>query len=165
MHDTNSKSIHQFKLNALKNGTVNFADFKGKKILLVNVASECGLTPQYAQLEELYREFSDKIVVVGCPANNFGAQEPGTDEQIEHFCTTTYGISFPLTTKISVDGSDMHKLYQFVTKKSENGLQDSTVSWNFQKYVFDENGMLTHVFSPTVHPLEEQVLAALNIQL
>lgn len=141
---------------------MNFADFAGKKILLVNVASECGLTPQYAQLEELYREFSDKIVVVGCPANNFGAQEPGTDEQIYTFCSNIYGISFPMTTKISVTGSDMHELYQFVTQKEQNGLQDSTVSWNFQKYIFDEKGYLTHVFAPTVQPAEEQVLGALG---
>lgn len=162
MQNKTFKSIHEFKINALKGDTLNFADFAGKKILLVNVASQCGLTPQYAQLEELSREFSDKIVVVGCPANNFGAQEPGNDAEIQTFCSTTYGISFPMTTKISVAGSDMHELYQFVTQKEQNGLQDSTVSWNFQKYVFDEAGKLTHVFAPTVQPAEEQVLDALG---
>ena len=157
------KSIHEFQFQGLKGGTVNFADFKGKKIMLVNVASACGLTPQYTQLQEMSEEFKDKIVIVGCPANNFGAQEPGSDEQIEEFCSLKYGVSFPMTTKISVKGDDMHELYQFATQKALNGLEDSEVKWNFQKYIFDEDGMLIKVIAPTVQPADEEVLAALGI--
>lgn len=159
-----STSIHQFRLPALVGeASVDFAQFKGKKILLVNVASKCGLTPQYQQLEEMYEAYGDKIVVVGCPANNFGAQEPGTAEEIQTFCSSTYGVSFPMTTKISVKGEDMHPLYQFVTQKALNGVEDSEVTWNFQKYVFDEEGHLLQVFSPRTEPAEDAVLAALGL--
>lgn len=158
-----TKSIHHFTLNGLKGTSVDFSAFAGRRIMLVNVASQCGLTPQYLQLEELYHEFSEKFVVVACPANNFGAQEPGTDPEIHQFCSTTYGISFPMTTKISVKGDDMHELYQFVTQKEKNGLQDSEVSWNFQKYIFDKKGQLTHVFAPQVEPADERILKALNL--
>ena len=131
--------------------------------MLVNVASECGLTPQYRQLQDLTAEYGDKIVIVGCPANNFGAQEPGTDAQIADFCSLNYGVSFPMTSKISVKGDDMHELYRFVTQKSENGVEDSEVKWNFQKYIFDENGMLVKVIGPTVQPADDEVLNALGL--
>jgi glutathione peroxidase len=157
------KSIHQFQLPELKGGAINFADYKGKKILLVNVASECGLTPQYRQLQDLYAEYSDKIVVVCCPANNFGAQEPGDEKQIASFCSLNYGISFPMTAKISVKGDDMHPLYQFVTQKSENGKEDSEVKWNFQKYVFDEEGYLLGSVAPMKQPADDEVLNLLGI--
>jgi glutathione peroxidase len=157
------KTIHQFQLPGIKGGTISFADFKGKKILLVNVASECGLTPQYQQLQELYANYSDKIVVVGCPANNFGAQEPGDETQIASFCSLNYGISFPMTAKISVKGDDMHPLYQFVTQKSENGKEDSEVKWNFQKYVFDEEGYLLGSVAPMKQPADDEVLNLLGI--
>jgi glutathione peroxidase len=157
------KTIHEFQLPSLKGGTLNFADFKGKKIMLVNVASECGLTPQYRQLQDLNAEYADKIVIIGCPANNFGAQEPGTDAQIAEFCSLNYGVSFPMTSKISVKGDDMHELYRFVTQKSENGVEDSEVKWNFQKYIFDENGILTNVIAPTVQPADDEVLRALGL--
>jgi len=158
-------SIHQFKLKGLNGGEVDFADFKGKKLMVVNVASECGLTPQYTQLEELYEQFQQQITIVGCPANNFGAQEPGTDEQIQTFCSTTYGVTFPMTTKISVKGDDMHPLYQFLTQKAQNGVEDSEVSWNFQKYILDEEGKLLKVISPRTEPADDQVLEPLGIQL
>jgi glutathione peroxidase len=157
------KSIHQFQLPGLKGGTVNFADYKGKKILLVNVASECGLTPQYRQLQDLFAEYSDKIVVLGCPANNFGAQEPGDEAQIASFCSLNYGINFPMTVKISVKGDDMHPLYQFVTQKSENGKEDSEVKWNFQKYIFDEDGYLLGSVAPMKEPADDEVLNLLGI--
>ena len=157
------KSIHEFQLTGLKGGIVNFADFKGKRILLVNVASECGLTPQYRQLQDLYSEFQDRIVVVGCPANNFGAQEPGTEEQIASFCNLNYGVSFPMTAKISVKGEDMHSLYQFVTQKSQNGKEDSEVKWNFQKYIFDENGYLLGTVAPMKEPADDEVLNLLGL--
>lgn len=158
-----AQSIHNFTIKGLKGEEIKFSDYAGKKILLVNVASECGLTPQYAQLEEMYREFSDKFVIVGCPANNFGKQEPGTDAEIQEFCSLNYGVSFPLSTKISVKGKDQHKLYQFVTQKTQNGVQDSEVSWNFQKYVFDEQGFLTTIFDPQTEPASDEVLATLGV--
>lgn len=157
------KTIHDFQLSSLKGAVINFADFKGKKIMIVNVASECGLTPQYRQLQDLNAEYADKIVIVGCPANNFGAQEPGTDAQIAEFCSLNYGVNFPMTSKISVKGDDMHELYRFVTQKSENGVEDSEVKWNFQKYIFDENGILTNVIAPTVQPGDDEVLRALGL--
>jgi len=157
------KSIHQFQLPGLKGATLNFADYKGKKILLVNVASECGLTPQYRQLQDLYAEYSDKIVIVGCPANNFGAQEPGDEAQIASFCSLNYGISFPMTAKISVKGEDMHPLYQFVTQKADNGREDSEVKWNFQKYIFDEDGFLLGTVAPMKQPADDEVLNLLGI--
>lgn len=158
-----AQSIHNLTIKSSKGGEIKFSDYAGKKILLVNVASECGLTPQYAQLEEMYREFSDKLVIVACPANNFGGQEPGTDAEIQQFCALNYQISFPLTTKISVKGSDKHYLYSFVTEKAQNGVQDSEVSWNFQKYVFNEQGFLTHVFEPQTEPASEEILTALDL--
>ncbi|MCP4440656.1 MAG: glutathione peroxidase [Aureispira sp.] len=160
-----ANSIHQFEIEGLKDGQINFADYKGKKILLVNVASECGLTPQYRQLQDLYKATKGQIEIVGCPANNFGAQEPGNDEQIASFCSLNYGITFPMTSKISVKGEDMHPLYQFVTQKSQNGVEDSEVKWNFQKYIFNEEGLLQEVIAPTVEPLDDTVLAALGITL
>lgn len=158
-------SIHDFSLNSLQGTPIDFSAYQGKKILLVNVASQCGLTPQYAQLEALAKVGADQLVVVGCPANNFGAQEPGSDEEIAQFCSTTYGVSFPITTKISVKGQDQHALYQFVTQKEQNGLQDSSVQWNFQKYLFDEQGQLVQVFEPTVEPLDERILAATGVSI
>jgi glutathione peroxidase len=158
-------SIHDFTLNSLQGTPLHFSTYKGKKILLVNVASQCGLTPQYSQLEELAQASGDQLVIIGCPANNFGAQEPGSDEEIAHFCSSNYGVSFPMTTKISVKGPDQHPLYQFATQKEKNGVQDSDVEWNFQKYLFDEQGQLVRVFKPTVEPLDAQILAAAGISL
>jgi len=158
-------SIHQFKLKGLKGDEIDFAQFKGKKLMVVNVASQCGLTPQYTQLEELYERFQDTITIVGCPANNFAGQEPGTDEEIQTFCSTTYGVTFPMTTKISVKGDDMHPLYQFLTQKAANGIEDSEVTWNFQKYILDEEGQLLKVISPRTEPADDSVLNALGIEL
>lgn len=159
------KSIHEFQLDGLTGKPVNFAAFKGKKLMVVNVASECGLTPQYQQLQELYDNFKEHIVIVGCPANNFGGQEPGDSEQIREFCTTNYGIQFPLTQKISVKGKDQHSLYQFLTQEEKNGVADSEVSWNFQKYILDEEGYLIKVVAPTASPFDDEVLEALDINL
>ncbi len=159
------KTIHRFKIKNLNGSIIDFSDYSGKKILLVNVASECGLTPQYLQLQEIYNEFKDQLVIIGCPANNFGGQEPGTDQEIEKFCSLKYNVSFPLTTKISVKGDDIAELYKFVTKKDLNGLEDSEVSWNFQKYLFNEQGELTHIFSPQTEPADEQILSAAGISL
>lgn len=151
-------SIHSFKVKDLSGNEFDFASLKGKKILVVNTASECGLTPQYEQLQEIYEKYQSKnFVIVGFPANNFGAQEPGTNAEIGAFCKKNYGVTFPMMEKISVKGSDMHAVYQFLTQKAKNGLEDNTVEWNFQKYLIDENGHLVDVISPRVLPNDSSI--------
>jgi glutathione peroxidase len=164
MSSTNTgESIHQFKVTDLYGKAFDFASLKGKKILIVNTASECGLTPQYKDLEVIYNKYKDKnFVIVGFPANNFGGQEPGSNQEIANFCKMNYGVSFPMMGKISVKGNDMHPLYQFLTQKNKNGLQDSEVEWNFQKYLLDENGHLVKVLSPRVLPTDESIVAWIN---
>ncbi len=157
------ESIHQFKVTDLYGNEFDFSSLKGKKILIVNTASECGLTPQYKDLEAIYSKYKDKnFVIVGFPANNFGAQEPGTNQEIAQFCKMNYGVTFPMMAKISVKGNDMHPLYQFLTQKSKNGLQDSDVEWNFQKYLLDENGRLVKVLSPRVLPTDDSIVSWIN---
>jgi glutathione peroxidase len=148
------KTIHDFTIPALLGGEINFSDYAGKKILLVNVASFCGLTPQYVQLEELYRLHGEQLVIIGCPANDFANQEPDSPDEIAKFCSTRYDVTFPMTQKITVKGEAQHALYQFATQKAQNGLQDSEVSWNFQKYLFDEKGHLQAVIAPRTEPAE-----------
>lgn len=164
MSSTNTaESIHQFIVTDLYGKAFDFASLKGKKILIVNTASECGLTPQYKDLEVIYNKYKDKnFVIVGFPANNFGGQEPGSNQEIANFCKMNYGVSFPMMGKISVKGNDMHPLYQFLTQKNKNGLQDSEVEWNFQKYLLDENGHLVKVLSPRVLPTDESIVAWIN---
>ena len=146
-----AETIYQFKVEDLDGNAFDFSTLKGKKILVVNTASECGLTPQYEQLQAIYEKYKDKnFVIVGFPANNFGSQEPGTNAQIATFCQKNYGVSFPMMSKISVKGKDMHAVYQFLTQKAKNGLQDSDVEWNFQKYLINENGELAKVVLPRV---------------
>ncbi len=154
-------SIYSFKVESIRGELIDFSAFKGKKILIVNVASECGLTPQYAQLQDLYTEFKDKLTVIGFPANNFGGQEPGTNAEIQTFCSVKFGVGFPMAAKISVTGKDQHPLYQWLTQKSANGLKDSEVSWNFQKYLINEEGQLIRVFEPAVEPCSEELIAAI----
>jgi len=160
---TKQESIHQFKVSDLYGKEFDFSTLKGKKILVVNTASECGLTPQYKDLEAIYSKYKDKnFVIVGFPANNFGGQEPGSNQEIAKFCQMNYGVSFPMMGKISVKGNDMHPLYQFLTQKSKNGLQDSEVEWNFQKYLLDENGHLVKVLSPRVLPTDDAIVSWIN---
>ncbi|WP_420572865.1 glutathione peroxidase [Kordia sp.] len=152
-------SIHQFTVKDIAGNDFKLANLKGKKVMFVNTASECGLTPQYEQLQEVYETFKDKdFTIVGFPANNFGAQEPGSDQQIAKFCKANYGVTFPMMSKISVKGSDMHEVYQFLTQKSQNGLEDSDVAWNFQKYLVNANGELEKVISPQTLPNDEAVI-------
>lgn len=152
------ETIYQFKVEDLSGNTFDFSTLKGKKILVVNTASECGLTPQYEQLQAIYEKYKDKnFVIVGFPANNFGAQEPGTNQEIATFCQQNFGVSFPMMAKISVKGGDMHSVYQFLTLKSKNGLQDSEVQWNFQKYLINENGELAKVVSPRTLPTDAEI--------
>lgn len=153
------ESIYQFQVEDLHGETFDFSDLKGKKLMIVNTASECGLTPQYEQLQFLYESFKDEgFVIVGFPANNFGGQEPGSDEEIAAFCEQNYGVSFPMMTKISVKGEDMHPIYQFLTQQARNGLEDSEVQWNFQKYLIDEQGHLVEVIEPKVLPVDERIV-------
>lgn len=154
-----TKSIYQYKVKDISGNDFDLSSLKGKKVMIVNTASECGLTPQYKQLEELYKTFKSKdFVIIGFPANNFGAQEPGSNEKIAAFCSKNYGVTFPMMSKISVKGADMDPLYQFLTEKSKNGFQDSEVKWNFQKYLIDENGHLVKVIPPTTLPNDEVIV-------
>lgn len=153
------QTIYQFKVEDLSGKEFDFASLKGKKIMIVNTASKCGLTPQYKDLETIYEQFKDKnFVIVGFPANNFASQEPGTNEDIAAFCQLNYGVSFPMMGKISVKGDDMHEIYQFLTQKSKNGLQDSEVAWNFQKYLLNEKGELVKVISPKTLPTDQEII-------
>lgn len=154
-----TETIYQFKVSDLTGSEFDFATLKGKKILIVNTASKCGLTPQYEGLEKIYKEYGDQnFVVVGFPANNFAGQEPGSNEEIGAFCQKNYGVTFPMMEKISVKGNDMHELYQFLTQKSRNGLQDSEVQWNFQKYLINENGQLEKVIDPKTSPTDAEIV-------
>lgn len=153
------ETIYQFKVEDLSGDSFDFSTLKGKKILLVNTASECGLTPQYEELQAIYEKYKDKnFVIVGFPANNFGSQEPGSNAQIATFCQKNYGVSFPMMAKISVKGGDMHPVYQFLTQKAKNGLEDSEVQWNFQKYLINENGELAKVVSPRTLPTDAEII-------
>jgi glutathione peroxidase len=153
------ETIYQFKVQDLAGDEFDFATLKGKKIIIVNTASECGLTPQYEQLQAVYNQYKDQnLVIVGFPANNFGAQEPGSNAQIASFCQKNYGVTFPMMAKISVKGSDMHPLYQFLTQKTKNGLEDSNVQWNFQKYLINANGELEKVVAPSILPTDTEII-------
>jgi glutathione peroxidase len=157
------QSIHQFKVTDLKGKEFDFSTLKGKKILVVNTASKCGLTPQYKELQALYEKFKDQnFVIVGFPANNFMSQEPGSNEEIATFCEANYGVTFPMMSKISVKGKDKHPLYQFLTEKSKNGLEDNDVEWNFQKYLINEKGELEKVISPRTSPSDASIIQWIN---
>ncbi|MFH6989745.1 glutathione peroxidase [Flavobacterium collinsii] len=153
------ETIYQFKVEDLSGDTFDFASLKGKKVMIVNTASKCGLTPQYKDLEAIYKEHKDKgFVIVGFPANNFASQEPGTNKEIETFCQQNYGVTFPMMDKVSVKGNDMCEVYKFLTQKSKNGLQDSEVEWNFQKYLINEKGELVKVIKPRTLPTDPEVI-------
>ena len=155
----NNTSIYQFKVEDLSGNTFDFASLKGKKILIVNTASKCGYTPQYEQLEAIYNKYKNKnLVIIGFPANNFMWQEPGTNAEIATFCKSKYGVTFPMMAKISVKGKDIHPIYQFLTQKKLNGVLDSKVEWNFQKYLINEKGQLEQVYMSGVKPNDEKII-------
>lgn len=159
-HMKTRESIHQFKVNDINGEEFDFSTLKGKKVMIVNTASKCGLTPQYEKLEALYRQYKDdNFIIIGFPANNFMSQEPGTNEEIQQFCQKNYGVTFPMMSKISVKGKNMHEIYKFLTSKSHNGLEDNQVSWNFQKYLIDENGFLVKVISPRTQPDDPEIIS------
>ena len=155
------KSIHEFKVEALDGSKIDFALFKGKKILIVNTASQCGYTPQYEGLQKLYEQYKDKLVIVGFPANNFGAQEPGTNAEIKEFCKKNYGVSFPMAAKVSVKGDDMAPIYKWLCNKSENGVMDAEIKWNFGKFLLDEKGVLITYFTSKITPMSEEITTKL----
>ncbi|HHS96140.1 MAG TPA: glutathione peroxidase [Phaeodactylibacter sp.] len=155
---TDFKNIYQFKVRGLTSGEINFADYKGKKIMIVNVASECGFTPQYQQLQELHEQCGDRIQIIAFPCNDFGQQEPAEPQDIQQFCATRYKVSFPLAEKVNIKGTDPHPIYQWLTRKELNGVLNSEVEWNFQKYLIDEKGQLLKSCPPAMSPIDESIL-------
>lgn len=152
-------SFYELKSKTIEGEDFNFSDLKGKKVLIVNTASECGYTPQYKDLEQLYQLYKNKnFVIIGFPANNFGHQEPGTNVEIKEFCTKNYGVSFPMMEKISAKGDDMDAVYKWLTDKKLNGKMDSSVKWNFQKYLIDENGNLVDIAYSTEKPMSDKIV-------
>lgn len=155
----NSASIYQFKVEDIEGNEFDFATLKGKKMMIVNTASACGLTPQYAQLQQVYEKYkNENFVIIGFPSNDFASQEPGTNTEIATFCQKNYGVTFPMMAKISVKGTNIHPIYSFLTQKSKNGGQDSEVQWNFQKYLINENGFLEQVISPKILPNDTVII-------
>jgi glutathione peroxidase len=157
-----SKSIHSFQVESLEGGTINLSDFKGKKILIVNTASECGYTPQYKELQQLYDAYREKLVVIGFPCNDFGQQEPGDNAAIKSFCTKNYGVTFPLAAKTTVKGSSIAPIYAFLTRKVNNGVMDAEINWNFNKFLLDENGLLLQKFGSSVKPMSQEITSLLQ---
>lgn len=153
------QNLYQFKVTDLSGNEYDFASLKGKKVMIVNTASKCGLTPQYKDLQAIYDQYKDQnFVIVGFPANNFMEQEPGNNEEIATFCERNYGVTFPMMDKISVKGDDMAPIYQFLTQKDKNGVQDSEVEWNFQKYLLNEKGEVVKVISPRTLPTDKEIV-------
>jgi glutathione peroxidase len=157
-----ASSIYDFKVAGLEGDSIDFSQYKGKKIMIVNTASKCGNTPQYAELEQLYKKYKDKLVIVGFPANNFGGQEPGSNEEIKEFCSRNYGVSFPMAAKVSVKGDDIDPLFQYLVNEAKKLGVEEPIRWNFTKFLIDENGKLVTVFSSRTKPMSEDVLKYLN---
>ena len=151
-------SIYDININDLNGNAINLNNFKGKKILFVNVASECGYTPQYKDLQQLHETYKEKLVIIGVPCNQFGEQEPGNATEIQQFCSQNYGVDFLLTEKVDVKGANQHPLYYWLTSKELNGFGDSTVKWNFQKYLIDENGSIINFFNSAIKPLSTEII-------
>lgn len=156
-----ANSVYDFTVKNIAGKDVNLADYQGKILIFVNVASQCGLTPQYNDLQAFYESYQDKgVEILGFPANNFGAQEPGTDAEIQSFCTTNYGVTFPMFSKISVKGEDQHPLYQYLTEQAE-----TDVTWNFQKFIVNPNGQIVRSFAPETSVDEPEFRQAVEAML
>jgi glutathione peroxidase len=154
---SSKKSIYDIEINSLQGKPINLSLFKGKKILFVNVASKCGFTPQYKELQKLHNLHEESLVVIGVPCNQFGKQEPGNSNEINEFCQVNYGVSFLITEKISVKGNEQHPLYSWLTKKNENGRKNSSVKWNFQKYLINEDGELIDYYYSITSPTSSKI--------
>jgi len=157
-----AQSLYDIDLNNIDGANIDLSKFKGKYILFVNVASNCGFTKQYKQLEELYQTYKNDLVVIGLPCNQFGGQEPGDAEQIKNFCTENFGVSFIITEKITAKGSDLHPIYAWLTDKKLNGKINSTVKWNFQKYLLNKEGKLIDYFNSSTSPMSSKITSLLN---
>ncbi|HAF31195.1 MAG TPA: glutathione peroxidase [Bacteroidales bacterium] len=154
-----TKSFYDFTVKNIDGEDFSLSSLKGKKVLVVNTASKCGFTPQYEDLQKLYEKYkSQNFVIIGFPANNFMSQEPGTNSEIKEFCSSKYSVTFPMMAKISVKGDDIHSLYKWLTEKEQNGVMDSKVKWNFQKYMISEDGKLVDVAYSKTNPLDEQIV-------
>lgn len=150
-------SIYDIQINSLMGEPIQLSDFKGKKILFVNVASHCGFTPQYEDLQKLHEQYQDKLVIIGVPCNQFGEQEPGSAQEIQNFCQKNYGVSFLITEKVDVKGENQHPLYSWLTDKTKNREKSTTVKWNFQKYLVDEQGNYVDYWYSTTSPLSKKI--------
>ena len=157
-----AQSIHSFKVKSNDGGQIDLSKYKGKKIMVVNTASKCGYTPQYEQLQKVYSQYKDKLVIIGFPCNQFGGQEPGSNEEIAAFCQKNYGVNFPLADKVDVKGGTQAPIYQWLTQKTKNGVLDATISWNFNKFLLDENGKMLAYFPSNVKPDSEAILSYLK---
>lgn len=162
---TNGKTLHDFTFPAIDGGTINFADFAGKKVLVVNTASDCMYTDQYKQLQELHELYADKLAVVGFPSNDFGEQEPGSDREIKNFCSYKYGVTFSLASKSEVIGANANPVFKWLTREPFPGDANKEVAWNFQKFLCDENGNLIDVFPPAANPINDKLLHHIGIEL
>jgi glutathione peroxidase len=150
-------NLYDIKIDSLQGKPVDLSHYKGKKILFVNVASKCGFTPQYRDLQKLYDEYQNNLMIIGVPCNQFGKQEPGTSDEIQEFCQVNYGVNFLITEKVDVKGSQQHPLYTWLTQKSSNGKKNSSVKWNFQKYLVDENGQLIDYYYSITKPTSKKI--------
>lgn len=157
-----SESLYDIKINTLDGKPVNLSKYKGKKLLIVNTASECGYTPQYAELQKLHETYADKIVVLGFPCNDFGGQEPGSHQEIQQFCQKNYGVTFDLFEKVHVKGKEIHPLFQWLTDKNKNGWNSQEPTWNFCKYLINEKGELVKFYASNVKPLGKEIQEAIQ---
>jgi len=151
-------SIYDIAIESVDGNPLNMRDFEGKKLMVVNVASECGYTPQYALLQDLYTHFNERLTVLACPCNDFGGQEPKSEAEVANFCRTEFGVTFPISKKINIIQDEVHPLYQWLTQRELNGAQDSQVNWNFQKYLINEDGTLYDVLPSSASPIDETVM-------
>ena len=158
-----SKSIYDIEINSLQGKSIDLSIYKGKKLLFVNVASKCGFTPQYRELQQLQETYKNELVIIGVPCNQFGKQEPGNSNEIQEFCEVNYGVSFLISEKLDVKGANQHKLYEWLTKKAINGKQNSTVKWNFQKYLIDEEGEFIDYFYSITKPMNSRITSHLKL--
>jgi glutathione peroxidase len=161
MANAQNSSIYSYDFISLSGDTIELSSFKGKKILFVNVASKCGFTGQYTELQELHDTHGEDLVLIGFPCNQFGGQEPGTEAEIQAFCQKNYGVTFLMASKIDVKGEGQHPIYTWLTSEKQNGKEDSKVSWNFEKYLVDENGALIGHFKSQVKPMSEKIISLL----